>query len=329
MQKNKKKIIILYLLLLFGLGFLLLPLKGEAATLSLDSSSSQYKTGDTFIVNVRLGVEKKESINAVEAHIQFPPSLLKAKDFSTGNSILTFIDNPIIDSQKGIVSFAGIVPGGYSGRIPGNPGPDALLGKIIFQAKAGGKVTIQFSPSSRILLNNGKGTPAPLATQRLILNIQKQETGSKVKSLEDQWRENLQNDKTPPEDFQPVIVKINNKYYLNLNAKDKESGIDYYLVREKSLAIHPPVAAPLSWDCAALPFLSCWHKVRNLYLLKDQALRSVIEVKAVDKAGNIKSVILQPQNKHLIWYTNAYVWLIIMLLLFILFYSFHLHAKHH
>ena len=323
MQRKKKKIISVYLLLLFSLGILLLPLPSLAVTLSLDSSSSQYQVGDTFIVNVRLGVEKEESVNAVEANIQFPPSLLKAKDFSTGNSVLTFIDKPVIDNNKGIISFSGIIPGGYSGQIPNNLSPDILLGKIIFKARFSGLATINLF-SSRVLLNDGKGTPAALNTRNLILNIQKISSPSPAVSSEDQWQKTIREDTTPPEKFQPILVKINGKYYLSLNSKDKGSGIDYYLVRESRLNNCFSHVIPPSWVCASLPLPKCSHKTSRLYLLKDQSLSSIIKIQAVDKAGNTRTVTVMPQHYeylklHRCYIIGGSIFLLLTLLLFILF----------
>ena len=126
-------------------------------------------------------------------------------------------------------------------------------------------------------------------------------------------------------------MKINNKYYLSLKAEDKGSGIDHYLVRERSSNSLLPTNAFLSWNCAALPLFSCWHRTQNLYLLKDQSLGSIITVKAVDKAGNIRTATIMPQNyKHSNAMKSHLVLggIFLLLIVLLLYYLFRFYVKH-
>lgn len=296
MIKTQKQI---FILIFFTFCFIFFNcLSALAAELYLETSKNQYYTDETFVVDIRINVEHKESINAVECYLEFPNDILEVKDFSTGNSILTFIESPKIDQQKGLISFIGIIPGGYIGRIAGDPGKSNLLGKIIFQAISSGSAQVVFQNNSQVLLNDGKGTSSKLSTKGVSIEVK---PSTDIEFQRDEWQEKLEKDKTPPEDFKPEIVKIDDKYYLVFNTKDKGSGIDYYEVLEKSqaLGLLTPIAVK-------------WIKADNVYLLKDQSLNSEIQVKAVDKAGNERIVKL-PATYSLPWYKNYFIWAIIIL----------------
>jgi len=272
-----------YVILVFLLGVsLILPLIGQAAELYLESSEENYYVNETFITNIRIDVGNNESINAIEAYLKFPNDILEVKDFSTGNSILTFIEEPKIDQEQGLISFVGIIPGGYSGRIPGDPGESNLLGKIIFYS-----------------ISPGEGTSANLTDKGIIVDVQKIDDINLVK---DEWKKELEKDNVLPEDFNPEIIKIDGKYYLSFTAKDKNSGIDYYEISEKNF-----------WESInKLSGVGKWADAESPYLLKDQSLSNRIEIKAVDKAGNERIVKL-PATYSLPWYKNYFIWVILII----------------
>lgn len=306
MTKIQKLIFILLPFAFCLLFFSALPLMGQAAELYLESSEGKYYVDETFTIDIRVNVEHNESINAIEGYVEFPNDILKVKDFSTGNSILTFIEKPKIDYGKGLISFTGIIPGGYSGMIPGDPGKSNLLGKIIFQAVSSGSAQIVFKDNSQALLSDGKGTPAKLITKGVIIEVEL----PKEEPLRDEWKEELEKDKIPPEDFIPEIIKINDKYYLAFSTKDKNSGIDHYEIFEEDIS---RTTGKLFWG-------QNWIERGSPYLLKDQSLTSAIEIKAIDKAGNEKIVKL-PAAYSLSWYKNYFIWVIIILVI-IFTYSF-------
>lgn len=88
-------------------------------------------------------------------------------------------------------------------------------------------------------------------------------------------------DTTPPEAFQPQIAEIDGKKYLVFAGSDNTSGIDFYEVKEKA----PSDSLGTSWQKASSP-----------YLLEDQRPRSIIEVKAVDRAGNERLAEITPPS---------------------------------
>lgn len=293
-QFKIKKYVVLVFLLSVSLA---LPLIGQAVELYLESVKDVYYINETFIIDVRIDVDAHESINAIEAYLKFSNDILEVKDFSTGNSILTFIEKPKINQERGLISFTGIIPGGYSGRIPGDPGKSNLLGKIIFFSISSGTAEIIFKDSSQALLSDGKGTLAKLITKGVTIEVQPSQD---VKFLKDEWQEELAKDKIIPEDFNSEIIKIDDKYYLTFITKDKDSGIDHYDVLEKFSILSLRIAR--------------WVETDSPYLLKDQSLSNRIEIKAVDKAGNERIVKL-PATYSLPWYKDYFIWGIIILVI--------------
>jgi len=262
-----KKLVLLSLLVVFSI----LPSVAKAAVLYLEPPSDYYHPGDTFIVEAKIDVEG-ECINLVGVDLNFSQDILEVVDFSQGSSILTFwIKSPTIDQKSELISFTGGVPGGYCGRLPGDPGESNLLSKIIFKVQETTQIgtqintKIEFLDTSQVLLNDGLGTPAKLITKEAIFTI----LPEKLEVPRDEWRGELEKDKIPPE---PFIIEINQdpaifegKYFIIFSTTDKQTGIDHYEVKEGE---------------------KDWKMGESPYLLEDQNLQSIIKVKAVDKAEN-------------------------------------------
>ncbi len=253
-------------------GFILFPTFAFGAVLYLEPASGEYQPGDTFVVNVRIDTEG-ECINAVEADLSFSQDIFKAVDFSRGQSIITlWTKTPEIKQELGQISFSGGVPGGYCGRIPGDPETSNLLGKIIFEIPGmmvggprEGPAEIRFLETSQVLLNDGLGTLARLSTKGTDFKIVPQRT----EPIEESWQEEIKNDTFPPEPFEIVVHKdraiFEGKYFITFLTSDKQTGLDYYEIQEG---------------------IGNWKKAESPYLLEDQTLGSIIKVRATDKAGN-------------------------------------------
>jgi len=139
--------IILVSCLLFLVAF---PVK--SATLFLLPQSSDIFKGESFITELMIDTEE-ENINAADIKIIFPSNLIKVNDFEKGGSIFTlWAKEPEI--QEGEISFSAGVPGGFSGK--------GLIGRINFSAKEIGEFEINFKEDSKVLLNDGIGTPTEL-----------------------------------------------------------------------------------------------------------------------------------------------------------------------
>lgn len=279
--------------------YLLLPLIGQAAELYLESSQPEYAPNETFSVDIRLNVTPPENVTAIEGYLKFDNQSLKAIDFLTGNSVLMFIETPKINQEQGIVSFSSIIPGGYTGRLPGDPGESNLLGKIIFQVQKtiNPQTSIYFLDNSRVLLDDGKETKTNLVFKSLDIQISSQEVA--FNPLDD-LAKIKEEDKIPPEEFKPEIVKIDDKYFLVFNSQDKQSGIDHYEIRFFKSNI-----------LGQLHQISLTEKAVNPHLLNISEIKNIIEVNAIDKAGNERIATLNPQVP-IKWYKNYWLWSIII-----------------
>jgi len=246
------------LLIVLIISFILLPTVVFGAILYLEPAEGQHYLEDVFVTEIKINSEGEE-INTIKVDLTFSQELLDAVDFSKGNSILTlWPEGPSFSNQTGKIYFVGGIPSGYSGK-------DGLLGKIIFKAKKEGEATVQIEEDSQVLLNDGMGTPAKLNTRGAIFRV----LAEKQEVPEDEWQKLLEKDKIPPDPFEIKIGKeatvFEGKYFIAFSTIDKQTGIDYYEVKEGKRV---------------------WEKAESPHLLEDQSLRSKISVKAVDKAGN-------------------------------------------
>jgi hypothetical protein len=263
--------------------FLFLPLVAKGAILYFEPSEGEYHLGDTFIVDLRIDTEG-ECINTVKAIVAFPKGIFEVKDFSTGNSILTlWLESPKIDQKEGLISFVGGIPGGYCGPLPGEPGKPNLLGRIIFRVRETDAkleretdAKLEFLEGCQVLLNDGFGTLAKLSLKGAAFTI----LPEKLKVPKNEWQEELTKDDIPPEPFEIKISQDPNifggKYFIVFSTTDKQTGIDHYEVKEGKRD---------------------WKRTESPYLLEDQSLKSIIKVKAVDKAGNERIVEYIPSKK--------------------------------
>lgn len=127
----------------------------NAATLYLLPQSIEISLDKSVLLELRLEA-KEESVNSVEAHLFYPNDLLEIQDVSLGGSFLDLmVRNPEIDKTAGVISIYGGTTRGFSG--------DGLAAKIRVSGKKTGEGQIKFISGSRVLLHDGKGTPAPLS----------------------------------------------------------------------------------------------------------------------------------------------------------------------
>ncbi len=286
-----------YLVLIFL--FLALPFYSYAATISLESRNQKYHVGDEFAVDVM--VDKiNECFNTVKIEIDFPKDFLDFIDFSDGESLLSLwlkkpnSNNKQEINQSGKLEFIGGIPGGYCGKIPGDPGISNKLGTIFFKAqKAAQEIELTINNNSQILLNDGRGSFDDLQIKKLKLNILEA-----TSTFKEGWKELLKKDKIPPETFVVELRQsphmFNGAYYIIFSTTDKQSGLDHYEVLEikpeEQLGIKPKRSF---WDIILGKKKEApkWERVKSIpYKLKDQSLESIIKVKAVDKAGNERIV---------------------------------------
>lgn len=283
---------------------LFFPFSAKAATLYLDPVSIKVGMKDVFEVQVKVGLEAGECINAARIGLIFPPEVLSAKDFNSGESIFSlWVEKPSASdmsgiSQSGKIFFSGGLPGGYCGQIPGDPGESNVLGSVIFNAVSPvlfHKAGVDFDAETEVYLNDGQGTKAKIETQGLKIEVDENQTAKK-----DDWEMKILEDKTPPE---PFVIEISRdpkvaegRSFIVFSTTDKQTGVDHYEVLEAKPKNVLASLNKLSWLDKLKKIWggqitsAAFEKANSPYILKDQALRSVIKVKAVDRAGNERLV---------------------------------------
>lgn len=148
MQKALIITILVSLFLSFGLTSFV---RAESASLYLSPSSGSFLVGSTFTVSIFVNTEGSE-INLVWAEIKFPPDKLQVTSPTAGTSFITeWLTPPNYSNEKGIISFRGGILGGISTSA-------GLVSSITFRVVSSGEAKIEFDESSKVLLNDGKGT---------------------------------------------------------------------------------------------------------------------------------------------------------------------------
>lgn len=263
-----------------------------AVTFIPTTERTEYSWRDRFLVPIRIDTQGL-CINAVEVVINYDPRTLQVDDVARGNSILSlWTEEPTIDKDAGRVTFSGGVPGGYCGRVEGDPGLTNILAEVVvtgaplkFAEGARELAEISISPDSRALAHDGAGTPLPVAVQTTQFVLSATTTVPV-----DEWQGRVRNDTIAPELFEIALLENRNvaggRYFIVFRTSDKQSGIDHYEVLETD----PDRFGLLTW----LPRESYWVVAESPYVLRDQDLKSKIMVKAIDKAGNERIVTYTP-----------------------------------
>lgn len=266
----------------------------HAAHISLEAEQETYNTRDIFYVPIYLNTQN-ECTNAVRVAIAYNPEQLSVQDVSIGDSLLTlWTQRPTIkhdgDTELGRVVFEGGIPGGYCGRVEGDPGRTNVLAKLVVTGNTQQTTTspaqiIVEPDDTTVYLHDGSGREAPLTVSGVTIAFEKATT-----SPENTWLEDVKSDVFAPELFDITLVEGpsvgNKKHYIAFNTVDKQSGIDHYEVLETD----PDRFGFLTW----VPKESYWVHAESPYVLRDQKLHSKILVKAVDKNGNERIVTYTP-----------------------------------
>ena len=261
----------------------------RAAVIFLEARDEVLQQGDVVMVPLRIDTEDA-CVNAVEVQIRYDRDVLSAIDVSRGRSILSlWTETPEIDKEKGRIRFSGGIPGGYCGRVTGDPGLTNILADIAFLVKGAARerqealVSVDFT---RVYAHDGRGTLLPTTAKPVALTV----APSLARPVLDEWLERVREDDVAPELFSIVLNNdpsvARGKYYIVFSTTDKQSGIDHYEVRETD----PKRWGFLSW----IGREARWVVAESPYVLRDQSLNSTIQVKAVDKAGNERVVNYHP-----------------------------------
>jgi hypothetical protein len=288
--KKQNKIAAVFFFLMFGLVFFPSLALAQMYRIYFSPIVKEIYQDDIFILELRIS-SLDQKINAADVSLLFDKDKLEVKDLNTGGSLFTlWPQKPVFSNEEGKISFVGGTPNGFQGE-------NALVLKIIFLAKNKGKAKIDFQDTTLFFLADGKGTPINPWLKSLTLNILGRPAELNPKN---EWQSLKELDKIPPEPFEIKLSRdpsiFNNQYFITFFTTDKESGIDHYEIKE-----------------GTGPYV-----VGNApYLLKDQKLKSIIRVKAVDKAGNSQIAEILPR-KPLKWYENWEIWIMIIVAIVII-----------
>jgi hypothetical protein len=256
----------------------------SAAEMFFEADNQEMAINQTFELRVFIN-SQQQNVNAIEANVFFPASLLELKEVRDSNSVIIFwVERPKV-SPEGKISFSGITPGGYVGD-------KGRVLSLVFQTKAAGEGIFQVR-DSRAYLNDGLGTKIDLSVSNFYFLAAENLTAKPFPELKDVM---------PPESFRPEIGEspdiFNGRHFVAFATQDKDSGIDGYFVFES------PVKKKNIFE-------SEWQPGQSPYLLKDQNLRSYVYVMARDRAGNETVETIPPENPRP-WYENYYLWFIII-----------------
>ena len=260
------------------------------AELFFEPKTQEIKTEDYFQVDLYLKPQN-EDINAIEGKIIIPENLMEVAEIIDGDSIVSFwTEKPSVNSLKDTnintnqreIVFGGVIPGGFKGVLdPFKEGyqPGKIL-SLILRTKIDGQGFIVIE-DAKAFLNDGLGTETKLSVINFQFSINEEAPGiAGLLPIKDP---------DPPESFEPALARnpnvFDNQWFLAFATQDKGSGVDYYAVHESARKKN-----------AAQIDARDWIEITSPYLLKDQDLKSYIFVKAVDKAGNEKVAVLEPQN---------------------------------
>lgn len=254
-----------------------------AASLNFVVSSTTVSQNSLLPVNVVFSPDN-QVINAIDGKIVFPTDKLELQGIYDGDSIINLWIQKPQESSSGVITFSGIIPGGFGGILNPAPNNNQSPGKIftiVFKTLQAGAADINFQ-NSEALLNDGKGTPASLDVNpiEIIISSSTQTEASPLLSV-------ISNDHNPPDPFKIILSHDQNifggKWFIIFQTQDKESGVAYYDVFESPQAVQN--INDVEWRQAISP-----------YLLQDQTLSSYIYVKAVDYNGNSRLSVLEPIN---------------------------------
>ncbi len=283
-QRKIKEASLMFLVVVFS--FALLAFRSLAASpqVALTADQSEVSIGQLFSVKVSL-VPAGESINALAGEITLPESL-DLKQIEDGGSVISFwIERPAARSGK--ITFSGIIPGGFTGD-------QGSVFSLDLVARSSGKVALSIQ-KLKVLRHDGAGSELSVKTPTFLVTINKTRAVAGTPAV----------DNIKPEPFQPLLGRdpslFNDDWFLAFLTQDKQSGLDHYEVREGEDD-------------------QFWVATESPYHIKDQALRSAIYIRAVDRAGNIQleTVILRPWYS--IWIYGGILMLVsIFILWFIVF----------
>ncbi len=262
-------------------GVAVVPHVAAAQSLFLKVPKTAYETGDSFQASLVIETGG-QSINTVSGLIDIPQDKFQILDVRYGSSVITlWVDKPKIDYGRGVITFAGGIPGGFNG----SAGPLLNFGLKARRVGAG-TFTLQ---DIKVLLNDGQGTEMKgVVVKPLVLSVRtpapmplSPPAPQAFPPAEQQQEASLPPpDIVPPESFIPMVSRhpsvADDKYFASFSAVDKDTGIAYYEIKEK----------PSLLGRFTDKFDTPWVRGESPYILRGQWWGYEVFVRAYDQAGN-------------------------------------------
>ncbi len=291
---HKRTLSIFVALAALPLAGMLFAARADAASISFQTSSTVVHQGQEIAIDVLVDPAGQD-VNTVAASIIIPKDLDFVGVDDSASIVGFWVDEPVFSDRTRTITMSGIVPGGFSGMIdpfdPSRVKPGVLV-RLILRGRTAGSGLFSF-PDVEAYINDGFGTKTSISSSSLPLVVDELLQPGSLDFFPDT---------EGPLRFTPVVKRdillYDNKRVLIFNTKDKGSGMDHYEVKEGSS----------SWVVAVSP-----------YLLRDQAMRGDILVKAVDRDGNERIEAIPSANPlnewQIIGLAGVFVLLVILTLL--------------
>jgi hypothetical protein len=241
--------------------------------------------GQVLTLDVKIG-QLKEPVNAVSGTLVYDPKTIKISKILDGGSVVSLWLKPIEIVSEGKIEFAGITPGGLiSGK----------LFSLELLSSTEGLQNIKLQ-DLKLVLNDGSGNSYMAIDQVAGVNFIATTTEAIIETP--QFK-----DTVLPLPFEIQLGRdktlFNNQWFAVFNAYDQDSGILYYEVAESKTNSQEGLK---------------WNKATSPYVLKDQLKTGFLFVKAVDREGNSRLVVLKLLEKKQIL-NNYAIYVIIVLVI--------------
>lgn len=252
MKKIIKKNKTLILLTLF-----IFPTFSYAMSINVENTQEEIRANDVAILDFYINTDGKE-INVIDGTIKILGEY-EIKNLNTAGSVFSlWPTKPVYSQQK--ISFIGGTPSGVTGS-------KLKVFSIAIQPLNSQEINFS-SENISVFLNDGAGTRVVL--EKINKNIEVLASNGESKNGLDRI---ISEDKIVPEDFEIIIGKEKNlfdgKYFASFYTVDNQSGINRYEVLEEG------------YD---------WIVSENTYVLRSQNINGEISVRAIDNAGNVRTV---------------------------------------
>jgi hypothetical protein len=253
------------------------PAVASALSISSDlGSAAVVNVGQPVQVAVELVNEDKRAINGLEATIAIPKRYFAFEDYWLGESLVTlWVQDPVVRETDSayIVSLAGLIPGGTSQS-------GTLITLVLKPTQAARQASLGvYDP--KIYLHSPTADVLEAPNQFLFVEIAPYDAGRAPQ------QEVVVADSVPPEEFFPVVGKsralFGDDYFVMFQAIDRQTGIDRYEILETVTYFENPETEQVYFRPAENPMR-----------LQDQTLGSYIYIRAFDRAGNSRTVIIPP-----------------------------------